>query len=300
MAASACFGTLVWLVLVWLSLHGELALWVIERLFLLAPLVLVPLALDLIGETPPSIQRSQPWCALAAAAAFVLPGGPAAAALAGAWLAFTVLLAVHGLTRLRRRGLLPASELALDAALLLVPVGGGWLVASRLGATPLGFEEPIVLLTAVHFHYAAFVALVLTGLVGRALGPSALHDWIAACAVGGTSLVATGFLLSPVLGLLGTAILAAAFMTLGILMLSRLGPRLRGAERLLLIVSAASILFAMPLALVWAYGSATGHGTVTLSSMARFHGTAHALGFSLCGLLALTLAETRNRAGRFR
>ncbi len=37
----------------------------------------------------------------------------------------------------------------------------GWLVASRLGVEPLGFDEPIVLLAAVHFHFAGFVTAVM-------------------------------------------------------------------------------------------------------------------------------------------
>jgi hypothetical protein len=51
--------------------------------------------------------------------------------------------------------------------MLYLPIGGAWLVASRLGIQPLGFGDTIVLLTAVHFHFAGFAAPVLAGLAGR-------------------------------------------------------------------------------------------------------------------------------------
>src|SRR4029077_12231627 len=97
------------------------------------------------------------------------PRGVAAGALASAWLLVTIVIAARGIARLHGRGLRDLADLAIDAGMFLLPVGGGWLVLSRLGVRPLGFEEPIVLLTAVHFHYAAFTTLILIGLSGRRL-----------------------------------------------------------------------------------------------------------------------------------
>ena len=301
MMGSTCFGSAVWLVFVWLALRGKLALWVIEPLFLLAPLVLVPLALPLIEEPDrfPWVRRLQPSCALAAAASFALPRGVPAAALAAVWLAFTGLLALHGLERLRARGFSVAAEVAVDAALFFLPVGGGWLVLSRLGARPLGFDEPIVLLTAVHFHYAAFTALVLTGLVGRALGPSALYRGIVTGAIVGTPLLAAGITVSPLLELVGAGVLATAFSALAVLVLVALRPRIRARPaRAFLTVSALSLLPAMACALAYAWGEFTQGPVIALSWMARIHGTANALGFGLCGLLGWTLAARATPTGR--
>jgi hypothetical protein len=295
--ASAIVGALAWLGLLGWGRRGDSPFWVVELLFLLAPLVLVPLALALLGE--PGIEREarrlQPGCALAALLSFLAPRGPAAAVLAAPWLAFTGLLALHGLARLRRRGLSPPAELAIDAALLFLPIGAGWLVLSRLGAAPLGFEEPIVLLTAVHFHYAAFTALVLIGLAGRALVGSSVYPGIVYATIIGTPLVAAGITASPFLELVGTAAIAVALCTLATATLSRIVPRLPGAPRVLLGLSASSILVSMPLALIWAAGRFLDQPTVALSTMARTHGTANALGFALCGLLGWTLAGRRNQ-----
>ena len=56
-----------------------------------------------------------------------------------------------------------------DAGLVYLAVGGGWTVLAWGGLRPLGFAAPIVLLTAVHFHYAGFALPLLTGLAGRNL-----------------------------------------------------------------------------------------------------------------------------------
>jgi hypothetical protein len=46
-------------------------------------------------------------------------------------------------------------------------VGGAWLVASRLGMRPMGIQEPIGLLTAVHFHFAGFATAMIAAAMLR-------------------------------------------------------------------------------------------------------------------------------------
>jgi len=292
MARNAVLGAVVWLALGALAFGGGLGPWMIEPLFLLAPLILVPLALGLIDDLHnPWSRRLQLVCALAAAASFVVPKGKLASGLAVAWCCFTVVLALHGLHRFRVRELASPAEFAIDAALVYLPVGGGWLVLSRLGAAPLGFQEPIVLLTAVHFHFAAFTTLVLTGLVGRVLAPSLLYSGLVAGVVVGTPMLAAGITWSPSLELLGASILVFSLGSLGLLILARVRPRVRGRiARGLLTISGSSPLFAMPLALGYAWGQFTGRPLVDLSFMTRAHGLVNALGFGLCGLLGWTLA----------
>jgi hypothetical protein len=63
-------------------------------------------------------------------------------------------------------------------------------------------------------------------------------------------------------------------------------------------LSAASLLGAMGLAALWAIGEFPLQQFVHLAEMAKFHGTANALGFTICGLLGWTFSQTtrRNRA----
>src|ERR1700689_2369591 len=85
---------------------------------------------------------------------------------------------------------------------LYLPVGCAWLVASRLGLSPMGFQEPIVLLTAVHFHFAGFAAPLLALAAGVAVKKQTLvlqraFKVLAAGVLGGPGLLAAGFVIGP-------------------------------------------------------------------------------------------------------
>jgi hypothetical protein len=285
---SAVVGGIVWVFCVAAAARGHGALFVLEALFLLAPLVLVPLGLRAV-EPPARLRALRvlvPMAAVAAAASFFAPRGPWAAGLAALWLALTLLLAGRGLERLRAHGLGDPAQLATDAALLLIPVGGGWLVLSRLGATPMGFPEPIVLLTAVHFHYAAFTTLVLIGLAGRVLPDGPAYRAVVAGALAGTPLLAVGITISRTIELVGATLLCGALWLLALLGLPRVF-RMRAPllARVLVTVSLLSLLPSMALAWLYAWSRLTGTPIVVLGDLALVHAPLNALGFGLCGLL---------------
>src|SRR2546422_171098 len=75
------------------------------------------------------------------------------------------------LSPLEMRGGFPGAlpEACFAAAPLYLSVGGRGLVISRLGATPLGYLEPIQLLVGVHFHFTGFALPLIAGATGRAL-----------------------------------------------------------------------------------------------------------------------------------
>jgi hypothetical protein len=144
----------------------------------------------------------------------------------------------------------------------------------------MGFGEPVVLLTAVHFHYAAFTALVWTGCAARRLPATwGRRATVAGVAVG-TPLLAAGITLAPWLELAGALLLAGSLGWLAVRVLAS-APRAGG---LLVRISAVSVLFSMPLAVAYAWGQVA-TPLVSLATMARLHGTANALGFGLCGLI---------------
>ncbi|MCO5171403.1 MAG: YndJ family protein [Planctomycetes bacterium] len=307
----AALGGLVWLGFVLAAEGGLLAAGRIERLVLLAVLVLVPGFLALL-HTPTRDHRttwSYRWlarahlpCAALAAASFALDPGPAAAALALPWLGFAGLAAIFGLWRLLPRGVRPLEEACLDAALLYLPVGAGWLLLSRGGATPLGFQEPIVLLTAAHFHHAAFVAPSFTGLAGRALarqGP-APAAWRAAAVivVVGPALVAAGITLSPALEAFGAWLLALGLTALALVTIARLAPRVPAAAGLLLALACAALVAAMGLAAAYGTGQVLGRAVIDIPTMVLTHANLNALGFGLGGLVAWSLLRPRARGLR--
>jgi hypothetical protein len=302
--ASAGLGVVAWLVLL-VALPSATPQRTIVLLLLFAVLVCTPLALALAATPagagrPPRLyrfaQRAQPAAALLAVAAFVLPGGPTAAALAVPWLLFTGVAALFGLARLLPRGPGPLAEWCVVAGLLYLSVGGAWLVLSRLGANPLGFGDTIVLLTAVHFHYAGLAAPVLTGMVGRVVPPgrsAARHAFglVAVGAIAGPPLLAAGITLSPPLESAAAVLQAGSLIGLAGLTAFVVVPRLRAPlVQGLLLVSALSATVAMAFAIVYGLGAVLGVRLLTISQMVAMHGWLNAVGFVGCGLLAWTLA----------
>lgn len=137
----------------------------IEALFVVAVIgAVVPLAGD-------ADRRGRTRLVAAAMLAISLVGaaGPVAGLLAGPWAASAVITAFGRLAPAARRG--PrrdgVASVGRDAAAAFLVVGAVAAVLSRLGVRPFGFSEPIVLLTAVHFHVAGFVLMTVAVRAGE-------------------------------------------------------------------------------------------------------------------------------------
>jgi hypothetical protein len=300
----AGLGTAVWLVLL-AMLPGDTAHRTIALLLLLAVLVCTPLALALAvtpglagryGWSYHVARRLQPGAALLVVGSYILPTGLPAAVLAAPWLAFTGLVALFGLGRLLERGVESVEAACIDAGLLYLPVGGGWLVLSRLGTNPLDFGDTIALLTAIHFHYAGLIAPILAGLVGRALSPAQraarpAFRLVAGGVIAGPPLLAAGIMFAPALETVAAVLLAGSLVGLAAITALAVVPRVR--PRLaqgLLLLSAAASAGAMLLAMLYGLGALSGVRLLSIPQMVQVHGWTNALGFALCGLLAWTLA----------
>jgi YndJ-like protein len=306
MNRSALIGAIVWCGLWAAARIHRLELGWIDLLFLFAPLVIVPLGLELTRRIEPGIVLSPPEriarlvqlpCALLAVISLCLGRGILVSPLSAAWLLFCGLLALGGVFRLYRGAFSRLDSAFPVVAFLFLPVGAAWLVASRLGLTPLGFQEPIVLLTAVHFHYAGFAAPLLVRSSRRALGGSqmpstraALLNVVAAGVLVGPALLAAGFVIGPRVKLAAALILAASEIGLALSFVFALRNVPLLAAKFLIALAAASVAFAMVLAALWAVGEYPLQPFVHLAEMARLHGTVNAFGFTLCGLLGWTLA----------
>src|SRR5262249_61354076 len=117
-------GPAVWLILLGTGSAGGLPLGPIDVLLLLAVLVCTPLALALAAEggdpdrDGPAYRAArggQPFAAALVVASYGFPPGSIAAGLAAGWLAFTALVALAGLGRLRARGLGGPAQCCADA-----------------------------------------------------------------------------------------------------------------------------------------------------------------------------------------
>jgi hypothetical protein len=305
-------GTGVWLAAV-LVLHPSPfeTDWA-RLLLLLAPLVLVPLGLSLLPEPAGIGERRlhqiivgvQLPATLLLGWSLLLAQGWPAGLLALPWLVTTGLLALRGLLRWRHSGWQPA-ELALGAALVFIAVGGGWAMLDRLGLRPLDFDAVIVLLTAIHFHYAGFALPLLTGLAVRRT-PGLIATAATAGVIVGVPLVAAGITatklgLDPLLECVAAWALALTGLLVALMHLRLVWQG--GAPALVRVCWAtAALALAVSMILAALYGSRFFLSVAWLDIpwMRALHGSANALGFALVGMAgwkqALAL-EAGNKVG---
>jgi hypothetical protein len=286
---------------------------VISRLLMFAPLVVFPLALPQIE--PSSENRSnlfktavflQPMAATIVGVSFLVQPGVLSATFAVVWLPYSLFLAWHGLQRLRSRGpagwISAVEETCMDVGMIYLPVGAIWLIGGRLGLEVLGFTEPIVTLTAIHFHFAGFAAPLITGLAGRRLrqktqgGKRVRGRWLyfpVACLVMlGPALVAAGIGLSPFIETTGAALLALGYVGLGSITIFMITPSLASnAARVALALSSLAVILAMVAAVVFAFGQYSATYILSIPQMLNLHGWINAVGFVFLGVLGWGLAD---------
>jgi len=294
----AAAGGLIWLILLGGVLVHKFSLSIFDLLFLLAPWVVVPLTLGLVPaarDNRPSLINSSviryllfPGAVLTTTS-FFLRDGQTAGALTALSLLVGISLALDGLMRLIRTRLQSFHEFCFAIGEGYAFVGALWLLASRTGLRPVGFHEPIVLLTAVHFHYAGLIAAVLAGLVASSMRTPPFLRVALFCAVLGPGLLGLAFLAGPRLKLAAVALMvvgecgiAVGTFRIGLSDAARTGGRL-------LLVGSTCVILGMALAGIWAIGEYPLHAFVNLEQMARYHGVLNSFGFGLCSLVGWTL-----------
>jgi hypothetical protein len=286
-------GIAVWLVFALASFSPRVHLGIIEVLFLLGPWVVVPLGANLLGGARASKNSAVRDLALIAAAAlttvsFFLDNRTAAAWFASAWLLVCAVFAGDGLRRFWIAGTKSFAQFCFAVGEGYLLVAGMWLVASRAGVQLLAFHEPIVLLTAVHFHFAGFASAVLAGLTDEAFAGFRGRRFLRAALLSvvlGPGLLGLAFLLGPKVKLAGALLialgqlgLAGGMVRIGIVARNSIG-------RWLLFVASASVSAGMILAAVWAVGEYPLQAFVNIRQMAELHGVLNAVGFVVCGLV---------------
>jgi YndJ-like protein len=302
---TAAAGSPIWLILLTGVFLGSFRLSIFGLLFLLAPLVVVPLALSLLPTDQVSrssrVNRSiarwlLPLGAALTTASFFLRDGRLAGALVCVWLIVALALALDGLDRLIRTRLRSFPEFCFTIGEGYAFVGALWLLASRLGMQPAGFHEPIVLLTAVHFHYAGLMAAVLAGLVASSTRTPLILRIALSCAVLGPGLLGLAFLAGPKLKLaaVGLMLIGECGIALGTFRIGLADAASNGGKMLL--VGSACVILGMALAGIWAIGEYPLHGFVNLEQMARYHGVLNSVGFGLCSLVGWTLLRRKSQS----
>lgn len=279
---------------------------------MLSPLVLAPLVTrEAASETTDRLARRllctsgelQPLAALLLLASVARPPSPSAMYLALPWLMVTMLLAMGGAARVCRRGLRPLPDLTCDAGLLFVPVGGVSLCLWRAGISPLGFDPVIVMLTAIHFHYAELILPLLAGWSGRA-APGRFANAVALGVLTGVPAVAAGIVatqlrFSPVLEVAAATWLPMWGMGTAVLKwiaFSRSGASLpaRGLAGL----SSLALVATMTLAVLYGWRSVHHWPWLDIPWMRAWHGTLNAIVACFCGVCGHLLRRHALRSDR--
>ncbi len=305
----ATAGALVWAGMAVLARLGIARIGAIELLFLFAPLVIVPLGMELgrflggDGWMGACARRIQPVGAALAVVAMWLPPGRTAGWAAAGWMVVCLVMAVGGVLRLgraifhNRTGEAPVATWSVPTstpAILIaiagmdLAVGGAWLVASRLGMRPMGIQEPIGLLTAVHFHYAGFATATIAAATLRFAERRGERRWLRRLVLlvaGLPYVVAAGFVISPALKM-GAAILFSASVAVLAIFVRQCGMQVEDrTARVLLQAAAGAVFVGMLFSSAYAVADFAGSDVLTIPQMARVHGLLNAMGFCLLGLL---------------
>ncbi|MDB5212727.1 MAG: rane protein [Myxococcaceae bacterium] len=307
---SAGLGAVLWLAAPWLPVGSSPSFGSLEHVFVFLPLVAAPLALLLLSTfLQPGLygvaQRMQPMAASMVLASLFVAKGALAGALTVGWLIMAVMVAISGVRGVRRGA---SANLSLLAAHLFLPVGGVWLLLSRLGVGPRSFSALTVFLAAVHLHFSGFTLQILIAAARRQLEDSAsrlraAHRCVAIGAIAGIPLIAAGNAFpSPVLKLVGVASMVLSVIGLAAMSLAIAPASPSRIAKWLLVVSAVSGAAAMIVAGVYGAGELAGRGWIGIPRMVQMHGLLNAVGFTFCGLTAhlqwRSASELSRREGR--
>jgi hypothetical protein len=180
-----------------------------------AQLIFVPLMLQLLLET----KRKHiifNWIAMLSIFLLqVIPSSTGQMVLAFIYMILTFFVACHGLKRFFQRGFTNWAEISIDIGMMYLFVGGLWFFAYIAGIDT-GFSPLITWLTAIHFHYSAFLLPISLGFFGR-LHDSTWYRLIVPIILSGPILVAIGISFSPLLEFISVLLYIFAIYTLIVL-----------------------------------------------------------------------------------
>jgi hypothetical protein len=153
----------------------------------------------------------------------------------------------------------------------------------------MGFQEPIILLPAVHFHYSGFATALIASATlhefqRRNLTMPGLPTLIWLVAVLPFALAA-GFVFSTLLRFVAAVALATCVTALAMILLWFAGELHSRPARAYLRGASCAAIAAFCLAGLYALGEYLGKDWITVPGMANSHGVLNGLGFVLLSLL---------------
>ncbi|MCB9277837.1 MAG: YndJ family transporter [Lewinellaceae bacterium] len=274
-------GVSGWLLLSLFHLPGSIYAQVYPEIILMAgALVVAPLGLRIINQEFGTYGR---MTAFLLGLSLLIPTGYFAGVLAAPYVLFSLSVI--------RKCQYPLKNIAPLISSIMLTVGALWAFAYRLGWSPFGYAPIIVLLTAVHFHYAGFALSVIaqTAGIGK-LRASQLTIALAA----GVVWVAAGILVThfggPVWLEAGgvTALSAMGILTGGLLLRSTIRPN-PIVVKLLWLTAGSSLIAGMSLAFLYGWRHYCPISQLSIPWMYAVHGTLNSIGFAVPALISANI-----------
>lgn len=276
-------------VVVFLPLQGNLGPRYLYWILLAGPILFVPWGLGLLTDQWPASQmlmrKLLPFGGILVAVAFCWPPGFPTAIFATGWLVITVYLLFWAW---RKRATLPLAALL---AVLFLNVAAAWALADRLGWQPLSFDPLIVLLTAIHFHYAGFALAVLTALLPAGKTSKRL-SWSLLLGVSGVAVGITSTQLNGPAWIEVTSVTALVLVGWSVAIAqARYAMRSRGVARALLVLGSVALMLGLLLALLYGWRFHHQWAWLTIPWMYATHGVLNSVGFVFFSFVGWTVGR---------
>lgn len=288
-------GIAIWIFwTIWNLPHPLENLWG-KMLVLLAPLVVVPLILEIKNNRKnksiyfSKINQWQLPAALFFTLAYCFPKNIWAGLFTIPWLFFTLFLFIESFLYFKKN--INHSNFINWTAFGFLFIGAIWAVFDRFGIRPLDFNPEIVFLTVAHFHYAGFVLTSASGWTKEKLKNKWLGKIIAHGIISGVILVAAGIINSRLGGSPTLEFLAAWWMAISAVILAivhiNFSLKKNCPPRATLYWSLAGIFLIGGMTLAGLYGMRHiwAFPGLDIAWMQALHGSANVFGFSLFSVL---------------
>lgn len=210
--------------------------------------------------------------------------------LAGLYLFYTCAAALYGILRFLKRGFVHLQEFCIDLGFIYLAIGGMWFFA-HITEVDTGFSPMITWLTAIHFHYAAFLLPVFTGFLGRCI-PSELfkiYRKAAGAILAAPILLALGITFSVWLELASVLLyLFGIYSLIGVSWKTGFASRM---QHVLVLISFGALGITIVFSLCYALGNIWADLAVSIDFMLRFHGLLNSVLFALFGVVGWMLCS---------
>ena len=255
----------------------------------IAQLVYVPFALRLIMTKNDWFSKHYYFFAIPAYLAVALlqitPDSKWNGLLAAVYLVFTISIALYGLSRFIKRGFTHSEEFAIDAGLVYISLGGAWFFAYMTGIDA-GFSPLFTWLTAIHFHYSAFLLPIFIGLLGRLYKPRA-YGIVCLILLVSPLIVAIGITFSRWIELLSVGLYIIGLG--GFIIIACKTTYANKIQKWLVRISFGALGVTIIFSLLYALGNGFGLTSVNIEFMLRFHGVLNCVVFALFGIIGWSL-----------